>query len=114
MISLHAVLDLPKSVQQHLYFLRFEDLMAQPAASMSHVYSWLGLSPLQIDPERIAVGAGESDSHYHMKYSHQRSSRIEPPRRHEIPPRIQAQIESVWSWFYQLYYPAEAPARKRT
>ena len=27
LISLHAVLDLPRAVQEHLYFLRFEDLV---------------------------------------------------------------------------------------
>jgi sulfotransferase len=115
LISLHAVLDLPKAVQEHLYFLRFEDLMAQPAACMSHVFSWLGLPPCQIDPERISSGPEESDSHYHMKYPHKRVERIAPPQRHEISPRIQAQIESVWGWFYELYYPANAggtpPAR---
>src|SRR6185437_5802557 len=115
LISLHAVLDLPKAVQERLYFLRFEDLMAQPAACMSHVFSWLGLAPCRIDPERIASGAQESDSHYHMKYLHKRAQGIAPPQHHEISPRIQAQIESAWSWFYQLYYPGKVsqtpPAR---
>ncbi len=82
--------------------------MARPAACMSHVFTWLGLSPFEIDPDRMAAGAEESDSHYHMKYPHKRASRIAPPRRHEISPRIQAQIESVWGWFYQLYYPSKA------
>ncbi len=80
LISLHAVLDLPKAVQDRLYFLRFEDLMARPAACMSHVFTWLGLSPFEIDPDRIAAGTEESDSHYHMKYPHKRASRIAPPR----------------------------------
>ena len=105
LISLHAVLDLPKTVQDRLYFLRFEDLMAQPAACMSHVYTWLGVAPFQIDPERINTGTRESDSHYHMKYPHARVTGIRPPRRHEVPQRIQAHITSAWSWFYQLYYP---------
>jgi sulfotransferase len=30
LISLHAVPDLPKAVQERLYFLRFEDLVTQP------------------------------------------------------------------------------------
>jgi sulfotransferase len=114
LVSLHAVLDLPKTVQDRLYFLRFEDLMAQPAACLSHVYEWLGLSAFQIDPERLAPGNEESDSHYRMKYPHKRSLRIAPPRRHDIPPRIQAQIEGVWTWFYQLYYPARTGDVSRT
>ena len=41
--SLHVVPDLPKKVQEHLYFLRFEDLMDHLATCMAHVYAWLGL-----------------------------------------------------------------------
>jgi sulfotransferase len=106
MISLHAVPDLPKVVQQHLYFVRFEDLIEQPAACMSHIYAWLGLSPLQINPGKLStMGPAESDSHYRMKYLHTQSERVTKPRRHEIPPRIQAQIETACAWYYQLYYP---------
>jgi sulfotransferase len=105
LVSLHAVTDLPKRVQEHLYFLRFEDLMERPVACMSHLHAWLGLSPCAIDPEKLTPGTRESDSHYHMKYPHRQVERIVNPPRHEIPPRIQAQIETACAWFYQLYYP---------
>jgi sulfotransferase len=111
MISLHAVPDLPKAVQQHLYFVRFEDLIGQPAACMSHIYAWLGLSPFEIDPEKLEMmGQPESDSHYRMKYLHQQTERVGKPKRHEIAPRIQAQIETACAWFYQLYYPKKGSA----
>lgn len=105
LISLHAVQDLPAEVQKHLYFLRFEDLIAQPTACMSHVYAWLGVSPLVINPEKLEVGIQESDSHYHMKYLHRQSEKVVKPKKHDIPPRIQAHIEAVCAWYYQLYYP---------
>lgn len=35
--SIHAVPDLPKHVQERLYFLRFEDLVQNPASSPLHV-----------------------------------------------------------------------------
>jgi sulfotransferase len=108
LISLHAVPDLPKAVQEHLYFLRFEDLMDQPAVCMSHLYAWLGVAASAIDVDKISVGAQESDSHYHMKYPHRQSGRIVKPVRHEIPPRIQAQIETACGWYYQLYYPKKS------
>jgi sulfotransferase len=115
MISLHAVADLPKSVQQHLYFVRFEDLIGKPAACMSHIYAWLGLSPFEIDPEKLGMmGEPESDSHYRMKYLHQQSERVRKPKRHEIAPRIQAQIETAYAWFYQLYYPKKEAASTAT
>jgi sulfotransferase len=72
---------------------------------MSHLYAWLGVSALEINPEQLQLGPQESDSHYHMKYPHRQGQRIVKPRRHEIPARIQAQIEGACAWFYQLYYP---------
>ena len=105
LISLHAVLDLPKSVQQRLYFVRFEDLMEKPVACTAHLYAWLDLPQHPIDPDHLTTGIRESDSHYRMKYTHARAPRIVTPHKHEIPPRIQAQIETAYSWFYQLYYP---------
>jgi sulfotransferase len=106
MISLHAVPDLPKAVQEHLYFVRFEDLVEQSTACMSHIYAWLGLSPFEINPEKLAImGPPESDSHYRMKYLHPQSERVTKPKKHDIPPRIQAQIETACAWYYQFYYP---------
>jgi sulfotransferase len=105
LISLHSVPDLPKHVQERLFFVRFEDLMAQPVACMSHIYAWLGLSPLTINTEQLTVGIQESDSHYHMKYTHKQASKISAPKRHDIPPRIQTLIETAYAWYYQLYYP---------
>ena len=105
LISLHAVPDLPKHVQERLFFVRFEDLMAQPVACMSQLFTWLGVSPFTINPNKLEIGIQESDSHYHMKYSHKQSSKISTPKKHEIPPRIQAQIESAYAWYYQMYYP---------
>jgi len=106
LISLHAVADLPKAVQERLYMLRFGDLIERPEALMSQIYSWLGLSPLQINPQKLAmIGPRESDSHYGMKYLHKQSERVGIPKKHEIPARIQAQIESECAWYYQFLYP---------
>ena len=111
LVSLNAVQDLPAQVQKRLYFLRYEDLMAQPVACMSHLYAWLGLSPQEIDPRKLTIGVQESDSHYHMKYPHRHFGQIGTPARHDIPPRIQARIEKACSWFYELYYPSFIPSQ---
>jgi sulfotransferase len=105
LISLHAVPDLPKAVQERLYVVRFEDMLERPAACMQHIYQWLGLAAFEINPDQLQRGIRESDSHYHMKYTHQQSTQIVRPKRHDIPPRIQAQIEAAYGWFYQSYYP---------
>jgi len=104
LVSLNAVQDLPAEAKQRLYFLRYEDLIAQPAACMLHVYDWLGLSPLRIDPQKLATSARESDSHYRMKYPHRQLERIGNAVRHDIPPRIQAHIEKACGWYYDMYY----------
>jgi len=109
LISLHAVPDLPKAAKERLYFLRFEDLMAQPTRCLSHVTAWLGLAPVEIDTNNLTIGIRESDSHYHMKYPHVQSARIVPPQPHIIPPRIQARIEETYAWYYQTYYPPPTP-----
>lgn len=109
LISLRAVQDLPAAVRERLYFVRFEDLMAQPAACMSHLYAWLGLSPFEINPQQLTVGKQESDSHYRMKYLHRQFGQITKPKRHDIPPRIQSQIENACAWYYDLYYPKYRP-----
>ena len=109
LIALQAVLDLPDAVKQRLYFVRFEDLVAQPVKCMSHLYAWLGLAPFEIDPEKLTTGMQESDSHYRMKYPHRQSTRIVTPVPHSVPPRIQKQIETVWAWFYRLYYGEKMP-----
>lgn len=110
--ALQAVLDLPLAVQQRLYVVRFEDMMARPGECMSHLYAWLGLAPFQIDTENLGVGVRESDSHYRMKYQHRQHASIRPPQQHAIPPRIQQQIESACGWFYELYYPKTAAPAK--
>ncbi len=106
LISLAAVRDLPEDVRQRLYFVRFEDLVAQPVACMSHLYAWLGMAPFEIDPDNITRGLSESDSHYRMKFPHKQATRIQAPRPHQIPARIQAHIEAAYPWFYEMYYPA--------
>jgi sulfotransferase len=75
---------------------------------MSHLYAWMGASAFDVSLQKLPVGVTESDSHYHMKYTHTQAGRISIPARHEIPARIQSQIETAYAWFYQLYYPKAA------
>ncbi len=105
LVSLHAVPDLPNGVQEHLYFMRFEDLMEKPAACMSHLHAWLGVDAREVDLANLSAGIAESDSHYHVKYLHTQAKRLSRPPRHDIPRRIEAQIQSAYAWYYQTYYP---------
>ena len=103
--SIQAVQDLPQSVKDRLFFVKFEDLMAQPEQTMAAVYGWLGLPPHTINPQGLMVRPHESDSHYRHKYRHSQQSAIAPPKRHEIPPRIQQLINTACGWYQEWFYP---------
>lgn len=103
--SIRAVQDLPQSVKERLYFVRFEDLMAKPVETMEKVYQFIGVSEHNIDPERLTIRPHESDSHYRFKYQHRQQSRVSAPKQHHIPQRIKVQIEQVNAWYYEWFYP---------
>jgi sulfotransferase len=103
--SIQAVQDLPQAVKDRLYFVKFEDLMAQPVETMSKVYAWLEIGPHSIDPMKLTVHPHESDSHYRHKYRHQQYAHIVPPAPHDIPLRIQELIEHACGWYYEWFYP---------
>lgn len=103
--SIRAVEDLPQSVKDHIYFLRFEDLTSNPDAAMNKLWDWLGLKQIPMSLSTLQTRPHESDSHYRFKYVHRQNSEFSPPKQHVIPPRIQAHIESACTWFYQWFYP---------
>jgi sulfotransferase len=105
--SIQAVQDLPQSVKDRLFFVKFEDLMARPVETMSRVYAWLGVSEHTINPKKLTVRQHESDSHYRNKYLHRQQSSIKAPKRHDIPPRIQNLIGQACGWYYDWFYPEE-------
>jgi len=103
--SIRAIEELPQAAKSRLYFVKFEDLMHRPGDTVRAVCDWLQLPPHAIDLKALAVRPHESDSHYRYKYLHRQLDRLEPPLRHDIPPRIQAQIEQIYGWYYQWFYP---------
>lgn len=103
--SISAVQDFPQAVKDRLFFVRFEDLMAQPEATMGRVFAWLGLPPCTIDVARLPVAPHESDSHYRCKYSHLRTAVLQPPSKHDVPPRIARLIRERHAWFFEWFYP---------
>lgn len=97
--------DLPEALQQRLYYVVFEHLMQEPVTVMQGVYDWLGLPPASFDLNALPVAPHESDSYYRGKYPHRTHSRIQPPERHAVPTRIEAELRKNFAWFYQTFYP---------
>lgn len=107
LISIHAVQDLPAEVQKRLFFMRFEDLIRDPQMVMNKIYTWLGLKETALELDKLKTNIRESDSHYRMKFLHAQQTQMGKPGHHAIPPRIQAQIEASYAWYYQMYYPQQ-------
>jgi len=105
--SILAVQDFAQSVKDRIFFVKFEDMMAQPEQTMSAIYAWLGLSPHTINTQSLIVRPQESDSHYRNKFLHRQQADISSPKRHDIPPRIQNQIEQACAWYYEWFYPKQ-------
>jgi sulfotransferase len=103
--SIRAVQELPQTVKDRLYFVKFEDLVAHPVETMERTFKWLGVSAHKIDPKKLTVRPHESDSHYRNKYLHRQQAKLAPPKHHDIPLRIQEHIERVCGWYYEWFYP---------
>lgn len=97
--------DIDHQLQARLYYVVFEHLMREPVTVMREIYQWLKLPDVPLDPQRLQVKPHESDSYYRFKYRHQTYPQIQPPARHPIPPRIEAELRKNFAWFYQTFYP---------
>ena len=84
----------------------FEHLMQEPTTVLKDIFNWLSLQPVRIDWQNLPVKPHESDSHYRFKYSHATRASLQPPARHQIPPRIGQEIIKQFGWFYKTFYPA--------
>ncbi|MCI5190789.1 MAG: sulfotransferase [Candidatus Electrothrix sp. AS4_5] len=104
--TIEAMQDIPKKMQQRVFYIIFEHLMQEPAAVMKEVFSWLNVEPAQINWKHLPVKPHESDSYYRFKYSHATHASLQPPARHRISSRIQQEIIKQFGWFYKTFYPA--------
>lgn len=104
LISLNAVNDLPEHVRARLFFLRFEDLVAHPAAVTSRLFAWLGLPDHPVDFAALPVGPQESDSYFRLKYPHDRHRVLRAPSSKTLPPRIEGRIKAAYRWYYEQFY----------
>jgi sulfotransferase len=102
--SIQAVQDLPQTVKDRIYFVKFEDLTTQPEQVMTSLYAWLGLAPHIITPQNLMVRPHESDSHYRIKFTHQQQGSVSSPQRHDVPPRIQHLIDLACGWYHEWFY----------
>ncbi|MGB4879049.1 MAG: sulfotransferase [Thiolinea sp.] len=106
--SIEAMQDIPESLQKNVYYVVFEHLMQEPSLVMQGVFHWLQLDAVQLNLASLPVTPHESDSYYRFKYLHKTQNHLQAPAVHLISPRIQAELERNFPWFYQTFYPAKA------
>jgi len=103
--AIQSLKDIDRPLQQRLFYMVFEHLMQEPESVMQALWQWLGLPAAKLDWQNLKVSPHESDSHYRFKYRHQTYASLRSPPAHEIPPRIQSQIQQQYDWYYQTFYP---------
>ena len=104
--AIESLRDEPAALQERLFYVVYEHLMADPQDVMASLYRWLGLPVAPLDLEDLPVRPHESDSYYRFKYPHETRSRLAPTRRHEVPARIERELRAEFAWFYRLFYPS--------
>ena len=100
-----SIEDLSDAVRSRIYYLKYEDLMANPRATTDQLCEFLKISPIEYDTENLQTLAGEADSHYRYKFPHKTSTRIRPSQPHHIPKRTQQGLIGQHNWFYRVFYP---------
>ncbi len=102
------------AIQDRILYVPYEYLVDNVVEGMQEIYAKLGVTPLAVDPENLAVTPHESDSHYRFKYRHETHRALVPPPRHEILPGIEASLRNRFKWYYQAFYPDEPAASAKT
>lgn len=109
--ALQNLRDVPNIIagtdKPHLFFLRYEDLMASPQEVMNLLFEFVGVEQYDIDFDNIKQVTNESDSHYRFKYMHKVHSKLTPAETDlsDISPAIIQQIGNEYAWYYRTYYP---------
>lgn len=103
--AIEALQDIPKGLQDRLFYVVFEHLMQEPEKVLKSLYEWLQLPVPAFDPTKLPVKPHESDSYYRFKYPHKTRSQITPPATHDIPSRILSDIRDQFSGIYNIFYP---------
>jgi len=103
--ALQSVQDLDAAIQERLFYVVFEDLVAEPGRVLREMFAWLGLPAAEIDSGNLKLQPTESDSHYRFKYPHRVRTSIGVPPTHRVPDRIARQIRKNYRWYYETFYP---------
>jgi len=95
-----------------LFFVRFEDLTAQPAATMQKIYAYLGVPDYTHNFDKIVQVTQEDDLVFGIPGLHEIRPRIEPLQNDylDVLGRDAVRhLQQQYAWYFQLFgYPVSA------
>jgi len=104
--ALYNVGDIP-DISKHIFYLRYEDVLADPQKALATLLKWVGLDDYKFDLNNIKQVTHESDSYHRFKYPHKVAPKFEPPQTslENVSPRILSTILTKFAWYYESFYP---------
>jgi sulfotransferase len=98
-----------RGLQDRCLFVRYTDLVRNPAAIMKNLYEFLGVSEYKHDFENVEQVTVEDDSFFGIPSLHKiRTGRVVAPDyswKDYIPEDLGQNLLQSNAWFYQTFYP---------
>lgn len=103
--SLQNIQDVDLAIQQHLYYIVFEHLIANPQQVLTGILQWLGLPNLELNLDLLKnLPAPYSQPKYPT--DDQRDLLTQLPT-YTISPSLDQTLKKNYPWFYRTFYPAQ-------
>ena len=99
--------ELSVAARSEVLFIRFEDFVQAPQATMDLIHACVGVEAHSYDTENVINVAKDPDGLYLQRYPHTGAGKIKPPKdmreKYMSPPK-QNQIVAQNEWFYKIFY----------
>jgi sulfotransferase len=102
---LAALNELPPNLRERVHFVRFDRLTHHTTKTMEEIFAFYDLPKHEIDPAKLNVNAGESDSYYRFKYPHKTYNSVHEPDIHWVPEKVATSLKNQYQWYYETFYP---------
>ena len=101
--AINNINDIP-DISKHIFYVRLEDLVAQPKESMDTITKWMGLEDYEYDFDNIEQKTHEADSYYRFKYRHIIKPKLQAAEPAKVSPRMLKEISTRFEWYFNSFY----------
>lgn len=107
LFTLKELLEVPKSFNDRLFVVRYEDLTSNPEQSLNQIYDFFDIPRFDHDFENIRQERYYNDNPYQPYGDHKIQSKVVHKEEtfSEIRSDLQEHIIREYNWYYQGYYP---------